>query len=365
MTEIADVKDAGLVARRLLDIISEPYIVKGNSVIITSSTGISLYPFDGDDAKNLLKNADLTMYHAKEMGKNNFRYYSESMKTSAFERLKLEGELNIALQRDQFSIHYQASLDARSRKIIGSEALIRWQHPEKALISPLGFIPMAEDTGHIVSIDEWVLQRACLQNKAWQKSGLEPIVVAVNLSTTHLENQKFIEMMKQALQEAELDPGYLQLEIKESKIMKNPASTVVSLNELKAMGIRIAFNDFGTGHTSLRYLRQIPLDYVKIDRSFVRKTSPHDSTIIKSIIALAHSLNFNVIAEGVDTEQQLTFLCKHDCDQVQGYLFSRPVPAEEFLRLLEEGSSLKGKPVSLPRMLTLTIRIANASTCGN
>lgn len=339
LTEIADVQDAGLVARRLLDIISEPYILKGHSVIITSSIGISLYPFDGDDSKNLLKNADLAMYHAKEKGKNNFRYYSESMKTSAFERLKLEEELNTALQNDQFSIHYQASLDARSRKIIGSEALIRWQHPEKALISPSGFIPTAEDTGQIVSIDEWVLRRACLQNKTWQKSGLEPIVVAVNLSTAHFENQKLIEMVKQALHDAQLDPKYLQLEITESKIMKNPVSAIASLNELKEMGIRIALDDFGTGHSSLSYLRQIPLDYVKIDRSFVGsiETSPHDTTIIKSIIALAHSLNFRVIAEGVETEQQMNFLCEHACDQVQGFLFSRPVPAEEFSHILKQG----------------------------
>lgn len=342
LTEIADVQDAGLVARRLLDVISEPYILKGHSVITTSSIGIALYPFDGEDAKNLLKHADLAMYHAKEMGKNNFRYYTESMKTSAFARLKMEGELNIALQSDQFSIHYQASLDVRSRKIIGSEALIRWQHPEKALISPSGFIPTAEDTGQIVSIDEWVLQRACLHNKAWQKSGSEPIVVAVNLSTAHFENQKLIEMVKQALHDAELDPRYLQLEITESKIMKNPVTAIASLNKLKSMGIRIALDDLGTGHSSLSYLRQIPLDYVKIDRSFVGniETSPYDATIIKSIIALAHSLNFKVIAEGVETEQQLTFLRRHDCDEMQGYLFSKPMPAGEFSQLLKEGYTL-------------------------
>jgi predicted signal transduction protein with EAL and GGDEF domain len=337
LTEIADAQDAGLVARRLLEVISEPYALKGHSVIITSSIGISMYPLDGDDAQNLLKHADLAMYNAKDMGKNNFAYFNETMKTSAFARLKMEGELNIALQNDEFSIHYQATVDVRSQKIIGSEALIRWQHPQKALISPSGFIPMAEDTGQIVSIDEWVLRRACLQNRAWQKSGFEPIVVAVNLSTTHFENQKLIEIVKRALHDAELEPRYLQLEITESKIMKNPVAAIVSLNELKSMGIRIALDDFGTGHSSLSYLRQIPLDYVKIDRSFVKniEISPYDATIIKSIIALAHSLDFKVIAEGVETEQQLTFLREHACDEMQGYLFSKPVPADEFLQLLE------------------------------
>ena len=342
LSEIADAPDAAVVARRLLKDISEPYMLKGHKIIITASIGISVYPSDGEDAQSLLKYADLAMYHAKDTGKNNYQYYTESMKSAAFERLTLEGELNKALEKDEFSVYYQAKLDVQSRKIIGMEALIRWKHPEKALISPSGFIPLAEETGQIIAIDEWVLHTACLQNKAWQDSGFMPMVIAVNLSTSHLENRKLTRVVAQALQNSGLEPQYLELEITESKIMKNPVISIMVLNELKAMGVRIAIDDFGTGHSSLNYLRQIPLDYVKIDRSFVMNitTSPHDTAIIKSIITLAHSLDLKVIAEGVETEQQLEILREHECDEVQGYLFSKPVPADMFTQLLKEGKTL-------------------------
>ena len=342
LSEIADAPDAAVVARRLLKDISEPYMLKGHKVIITASIGISVYPSDGEDAQSLLKYADLAMYHAKDMGKNNYQYYTESMKSAAFERLTLEGELNKALEKDEFSVYYQAKLDVQSRKIIGMEALIRWKHPEKELISPSGFIPLAEETGQIIAIDEWVLHTACLQNKAWQDAGFAPMVIAVNLSTSHLENRKLTKVVAQALRNSGLEPQYLELEITESKIMKNPVISIIVLNELKAMGVRIAIDDFGTGHSSLNYLRQIPLDYVKIDRSFVMNitTSPHDTAIIRSIITLAHSLDLKVIAEGVETEQQLEFLREHECDEVQGYLFSKPVPADIFTQLLKEGKTL-------------------------
>jgi diguanylate cyclase (GGDEF)-like protein/PAS domain S-box-containing protein len=342
LSEIADVPDAAVVARRLLKDISEPYMLKGHKVIITASVGISVYPSDGEDAQSLLKYADLAMYHAKDIGKNNYQYYTESMKSAAFERLTLEGELNKALEKDEFSVYYQAKLDVQSRKIIGMEALIRWKHPEKALVSPSGFIPLAEETGQIIAIDEWVLHTACLQNKAWQDAGFAPMVIAVNLSTSHLENRKLTKVVAKALQDSGLEPQCLELEITESKIMKNPVISIIVLNELKAMGVRIAIDDFGTGHSSLNYLRQIPLDYVKIDRSFVMNitTSPHDTAIIKSIITLAHSLDLKVIAEGVETEQQLEFLREHECDEVQGYLFSKPVTADIFTQLLKEGKTL-------------------------
>ncbi len=314
LSEIADAPDAAVVARRLLKDISEPYMLRGHKVIITASIGISVYPSDGEDAQSLLKYADLAMYHAKDMGKNNYQCYTEAMKSAAFERLTLEGELNKALEKDEFSVYYQAKLDVQSRKIIGMEALIRWKHPEKALISPSGFIPLAEETGQIIAIDEWVLHTACLQNKAWQDTGFAPMVIAVNLSTSHLEDRKLTKVVAQALQNSGLESQYLELEITESKIMKNPVISIIVLNELKAMGVRIAIDDFGTGHSSLNYLRQIPLDYVKIDRSFVANitTNPHDTAIIKSIITLAHSLDLKVIAEGVETEQQLEFLRGHE-----------------------------------------------------
>ena len=342
LSEVADATDAAVVARRLLKDISEPYMLKGHKVIITASIGISVYPSDGEDAQSLLKYADLAMYHAKDSGKNNYQYYTESMKNAAFERLILEEELNKALEKDEFSVYYQAKLDVQSRKIIGMEALIRWKHPEKALISPSGFIPLAEETGQIIAIDEWVLYTACLQNRAWQEAGFTPMVIAVNLSTSHLENRKLTKVVAQALQKSGLEPQYLELEITESKIMKNPVTSIMVLNELKAMGVLIAIDDFGTGHSSLNYLRQIPLDYVKIDRSFVMNITkaPHDIAIIKSIITLAHSLNLKVIAEGVETEQQLEFLREQECDEVQGYLFSKPVPANIFKQLLKEGKPL-------------------------
>jgi len=342
LSEIAAAPDAALAARRLLQDISEPYMLRGHKVIITASIGISVYPSDGEDAQSLLKYADLAMYHAKDLGKNNYQYYTESMKSAAFERLTLEEELNKALEKDEFSVHYQAKLDARSRTIIGMEALIRWRHPENELISPSGFIPLAEETGQIIAIDEWVLHTACLQNKAWQDAGFAPMVIAVNLSTSHLENRKLTKVVAEALQNSGLEPRYLELEITESKIMKNPVISIMVLNELKAIGVRIAIDDFGTGHSSLNYLRQIPLDYVKIDRSFVMNitTVPHDTAIIKSIITLAHSLDLKVIAEGVETEQQLEFLREQECDEVQGYLFSKPVPADIFTLLLKEGKAL-------------------------
>lgn len=338
LSEISETKDSAVVSRRILSDISEPYMLKGHNVIITASIGISLYPLNGESPQSLLKHADLAMYHAKEMGKNNYQFYTESMKTVAFERLALEGELNKALENDEFSVYFQPTIDARSKKIIGTEALLRWRHPEKALISPSGFIPLAEETGQIISIDEWVLHAACAQNRAWQDSGFPPMAIAVNLSTTHFENRKLTSMVTKALQDAGMAPHYLELEITESKIMKNPVTAVMVLNELKAMGVRIAIDDFGTGHSSLNYLRQIPLDYVKIDRTFTMNiaTSPHDIAIIKSIIALAHSLNFKVIAEGVETEEQRVFLCEQGCDELQGFLFSKPLPADKFTRLLTE-----------------------------
>ncbi|MFZ2197887.1 MAG: EAL domain-containing protein [Thermodesulfovibrionales bacterium] len=342
LSEIADAQDAALVARRLLKDISEPYMLRGHKVIITASIGISVYPSDGEDARSLLKYADLAMYHAKDMGKNNYQYYTEAMKSVAFERLNMEGELNKALEQNEFLVYYQAKLDVQSRKIIGMEALIRWKHPLKELISPSEFLPLAEETGQIIAIDEWVLHTACLQNKAWQDTGFAPMVIAVNLSTSHLENLKLTKVVARALRDSGLEPQYLELEITESKIMKNPVISAIVLNELKAMGVRIAIDDFGTGHSSLNYLRRIPLDYVKIDRSFVMNiaTSQRDTAIIRSIIALAHSLDLKVIAEGVETEQQLEILCGLQCDEVQGYLFSKPVTADIFTQLLIEGKTL-------------------------
>lgn len=342
LSEITDLPDAAAVASRLLRDMSEPYILKDRKVTITASIGISLYPLNGKDAQSLLKCADMAMYHAKDTGRNNFQYYSESMMRVAYERLTLEGELDQALEKDEFSVHYQAKLDAQSRMITGVEALVRWKHPGKALISPSEFIPLAEETGQIIAIDEWVLEAACLQNKAWQNTGFRPMVIAVNLSTSHLENRKLVRVVAKALKNSKLEAQYLELEITEGKVMKNPVTSVIVLNELKAMGVRIALDDFGTGHSSLNYLRQLPLDYIKIDRSFIANIAKgtEDIAIIRTIIALAHSLNLKVIAEGVETEEQLELLREHQCDEVQGFLFSKPLPAESFTEFLQMRSSL-------------------------
>lgn len=313
-----------------------PFTIDEHELFITVSIGISLYPDDGADASTLLKNADAALYRAREQGGNNYQFYTADLNAKALKRLTLENSLRRALERSEFEIYYQPVLDSNTRKIVGMEALLRWHHPELGLVQPVEFIPLAEDTGMIVPIGEWVLRTACAQSKSWQEAGFAPLSLAVNLSARQFQQQNLLEVVVGILQETGLDSHDLELELTESSIMKNAESAVQTLGALKAMGIKIAIDDFGTGYSSLGYLKRLPIDTLKIDRSFVSDltTDPDDAALVMAIITLAHNLSLKVIAEGVETEEQLGFLHLLKCDEWQGYLFSKPVPVNAFEELL-------------------------------
>jgi EAL domain-containing protein (putative c-di-GMP-specific phosphodiesterase class I) len=278
------------------------------------------------------------MYHAKNQGRNNYQFYTKSMNATSLQRLDLENDLRKALERGEFLLYYQPTLDVQTRTIIGAEALVRWNHPNRGMISPGEFIPLAEETGLIVPIGEWVLRTACAQNRAWQNAGIKPFRVAVNLSGRQFDQEGLIEVISSALRDTGVDPQYLELEITESTIMQNPEKAVTTLQKLKEMGIYLSIYDFGTGYSSLGNLRKFPLDTLRTDRSFVMNitTDSDDAAITTAIIAMAHNLKLGVIAEGVVSEDQQSFLRDQGCDAVQGYLFSRPVPAEEFIKLVRD-----------------------------
>ncbi len=339
LTEISRAQDAAKVTRRILDALSQPFTIAGHEIFISASIGITIYPLDGEDVDTILKNGDTAMYHAKDQGRNNFQFYNFSMHSFAHERLTLENKLRKALDRDEFLLHYQPQVDLRTGKIVGLEALIRWQHPDMGMIAPLDFIPLAEETGLIVPIGDWVLSAACSKNAAWQASGYPPVRMSVNISSYQFRQKTLLATIKRALDKSGLDPRYLELEITETAIMQNAESTTSILNELKLMDLRLAIDDFGTGYSSLNYLKRFPVDVLKIDRSFVKDitTDPDDAAITKAIIAMADSLNLKVIAEGVETEQQLKFLVQNGCHEVQGYLFSRPLDESGIKSFLREG----------------------------
>jgi diguanylate cyclase (GGDEF)-like protein/PAS domain S-box-containing protein len=342
LPDIGHVQDSARVAKRILDSLSRPHIIAGHEIFITGSIGITVYPMDGEDPDTLLKNADAAMYSAKEQGRNNYQFYSEAMNASSFERLSFENALRKALDRQEFLIHYQPQVNINSGKIVGMEALLRWEHPEMGLVSPGDFIPLAEETGLIVPIGEWVLDAACAYNKALQKMGLPPRRISVNISSLQFRPKSLVETIARVLRVSGLDPRWLEIELTESAIMKNMEESSSILRELKQMGLRVAIDDFGTGYSSLAYLKRFPLDILKIDRSFIRDI-PGDrdnEAIAAAIIAMAHSLNLEVIAEGVEKEDQLEFMRAHGCDQVQGYIFSRPLPGEKMKEYLEKEPEL-------------------------
>lgn len=327
--------EAGIVAQRILQDLAKPMMLKGHEVIVSASIGISLYPNDGKNVETLCKNADLAMYQAKTMGKNNFQFYDKSMSTTAFDRLHLENELHKALERGEFQLYYQPKVSIKNGDIVGLEALIRWTHPQRGVCSPAHFIPLAEETGLIMPIGEWVLRTACHQGKLWQAEGLKPLPISVNISKRQFEQDQFAETVLRILKETDFPPHLLELEITESMIMQDPEAVIAMLNKLKSNGVMISIDDFGTGYSSLGELRRLPLDALKIDRSFITNivSNGDDAVIARAIIAMSHSLKLKVIAEGVETEAQLEFLHGLSCDQAQGYLFSRPVPAREFPHL--------------------------------
>jgi len=338
LQEVNNVVNASKVARRILNKLSQAYELGGRELFVTASIGIAVYPDDGKNVENLIKNADTALYHVKKRGKNNFQFYSKSMNETALELLTLETNLRRAIERQDLLLYYQPKVDITTRKIIGMEALIRWKTPEGGLISPAKFIPLAEENGLIVPIGKFVLQNACLQNKMWQEAFPEKVSVAINVSGLQFGQKYFVQDVLTALEDANLDPQYLDLEITETIIMIDPERAVRSLNKLKEVGIHISLDDFGTGYSSLSYLQRLPFDAIKIDISFIRNvvTNLNDAAIVKAIIAMAHNLNLKVVAEGVEDEQQLNFLEEHQCDIIQGYFFSPPVPAEEFFDLLTQ-----------------------------
>ncbi|MCX7194726.1 MAG: EAL domain-containing protein [Proteobacteria bacterium] len=338
LASMASEDEAWMVSQKILKLMTEPFTIEARELFVTCSIGIALYPKDGEDAKALLQSADGALYLAKNKGRNNAQFCTAEMNAKALERLTLENELRQAINRQEFLLHYQPRVDMVSGKITGMEALVRWQHPVQGLLYPTQFIPVAEESGLIVPLGEWVLRTACEQNKAWQLAGLTPVSIAVNLSARQFKQQDLVELVSRILQETELDPSYLELELTESMVMQNVEAAIITLNQFKAIGVKLSIDDFGIGYSSLNYLKHFPIDFLKIDQSFVRDitTNQDDAIIAKIIISMAHDLGLRVIAEGVEAEEQKSFLCLHRCDEMQGYFFSIPIPAEEFEILLKE-----------------------------
>ncbi len=335
--DINRAEETARVAERIFSIFREPFNIRGHGLFITASIGISIYPEDGTDAETLLKNAGIAMYGAKKEGRFNYMLYTPAMNEKAVEKLKLENRLRKAIEKNEFMLYYQPQVDINTGAVIGIEALVRWQEPERGVILPGEFIPLAEDTGLIVPIGEFVLRTACAQNKIWQDRKLRPVSVAVNLSARQFKQKNFVDKVAGILEETGLDPKYLELELTESVLMEDVETNMEILRELKAMGIRLTIDDFGTGYSSLEYLKRMPIDRLKIAQSFVRDITvdPDDLAIATTIIRMGHSLKMEVIAEGVEIVEQLNLLRKMQCDKIQGFLISRPIPSKEVEVFLE------------------------------
>jgi len=325
------------IAQQIVDLFSSSVMVNEQELFVTPSIGIAMYPGDGRDIETLIKNADTAMYRVKEQGKNNFQFYTPEMNEAVTKKMKLEIGLRKALERDEFKIVYQPQIDVETGGIIGVEALLRWHHPEWGTISPAEFIPIAEETGLILQIGEWVLHRACRQNKAWQDAGYTPLRMAVNISSRQFQQSDLVERVSRILRETELAPQYLELELTES-IIQDSKYAVAKMHMLKEMGIHLSIDDFGTGYSSLSYLKTFPIHTLKIDQSFTRNiyADPKDASLVETIIAMAHNLDLKVIAEGVETKEQLQFLQQKQCNEAQGYYFSRPISADELAVVLQE-----------------------------
>jgi diguanylate cyclase (GGDEF)-like protein len=339
LLELEQAEDAAITARRMLHAVAQPHFIDQHDLHVTSSIGVSVYPDDGRDAATLIRNADTAMYQAKENGRRSFQFFKPAMNVRAVERQFIEEGLRRALERREFALHYQPKVNLTTGAITGAEALIRWTHPTRGLISPADFIPVAEDCGLILPIGAWVLREACEQARAWMDAGLPATSVAVNVSAMEFRNENFLDGLVAILSETGLDPRSLELELTESVLMKHAAATATILRTLRESGIRVAVDDFGTGYSSLSYLQKFPVDAVKIDQSFVRQisTAGDDTTIVKAVIGMARGLKLRVIAEGVETPEELAFLRAYRCEEAQGYYFSRPVPAQQFAMLLRNG----------------------------
>jgi len=339
LSEVEHSEDAAITARRMLQMVAKVHSIDQHDLFVTASIGLSIYPDDGPDVETLIKNADTAMYQAKEDGRQSYQFFEPAMNVRAVERQSIEESLRRAVERKEFTLYYQPKINLRTGEITGAEALLRWTHPTLGSVSPARFIPVAEDCGLILPVGQWVLREACKQAQAWVHAGLPPATMAVNISAIEFRDVHFLEGVFAILEETGLDPSSLELELTESVLMKHADSTESILKALRARGVQVAIDDFGTGYSSLSYLRKFPIDALKIDQSFVRQitAAPGDTTIVTAVISMGRSLNLRVIAEGVETQQELTFLQAHQCDEAQGYYFSRPVVAQQFAKLLEAG----------------------------
>ena len=338
---LAQAADAESVARRAVAALRAPLRIGEHDIHTSASVGIALYPQDGSSVESLMAHADAAMYCVKQHGRNDLQFFTAGMDAATQDRGKLESDLHQALARDQFVLHYQPKVDAQTGKLRGAEALIRWLHPERGLVPPATFIPLAEDSGLIEGIGNWVIHEACRQARAWQDQGLTPTRVAVNLSAFQFHNGKLLEAIRRSLEEFKLDPAYLEVEITESALMSDPEESVAILRRLSEMGVLVSVDDFGTGYSSMSYLQRFPIDKLKIDRTFISDvtSSNDDASIVSAIVSLGHTLNLKVIAEGVETPEQLEFLQMLGCDQYQGYHYSRPMPAADFAELIRRDGS--------------------------
>jgi len=339
LSELGQQEDAAISALRILEAVSAAHSIDQHDLHVTTSIGVSVYPDDGLDAETLIKNADTAMYQAKENGRQSYQFFKPAMNVRAVERQSIEESLRRALEREEFTLHYQPKINLRSGEITGAEALIRWTHPTRGPVSPAQFIPVAEDCGLILPIGNWVLRESCRQARAWVDAGLPLRTIAVNISSMEFRDDNFLETVFTVLKDTGLDAKSLELELTESVLMKRAESAASVLKTLRTRGVQIAVDDFGTGYSSLSYLRKFPIDALKIDQSFVRQitAAPDDATIVTAVISMGRSLNLRVVAEGVETRGELEFLQAHQCDEAQGYYFSRPVPPQQFAKLLKTG----------------------------
>ncbi len=338
--EITSMEEAAALARKIIDVMEIPYQLSGRDIHTSPSIGISIFPLDSDNPEQLLKNADLAMYQAKREGRNNFQFFTAALNSEIRDRLALEADLHAVLENDEFVLYFQPQINLRSGRLVGMEALIRWQHPTRGMVAPDLFIGVAEECGLIHGLSHWVLEHACAQNAAWQEAGLPPLRVAVNVSSVNFRHGDFCQTISEVLDRTKLPPQFLELEVTETLLLQDE-QVAKATPILKKMGVALSIDDFGTGYSSLTYLRQLPVEKLKIDQSFVHglPTSRDDVILAGAIIDLGHALGHTVIAEGVETAEQLTYLRDHGCDEGQGFLFGRPVPAPAFECYLEYEAS--------------------------
>src|SRR5258706_4249575 len=331
LDDLSSASNVALLAERALGHMAEPFVIDGHELHMSASIGVSVYPEDGADPETLLKNADTAMHRAKDRGRGTYRFYAAKMNARATERLLLESGLRRAAERGELELHFQPKMDLKTRRIVGVEALTRWRHPTLGMVSPTRFIPIAEETGSVGRMGRWALEAACAHAREWRSRGLPPVQMSVNLSPCQLASGELVADIRDVLRVSGLDPSLLELEITEGAMMKNPEHAALQLRQIRKLGVGLAMDDFGTGYSSLSYLRRFPFSTVKIDRSFIGDI-PHDAdarALVDGIVALAHGLRMNVVAEGVETELQVKDLVLRGCDQIQGYWLSRPLPADE------------------------------------